>query len=73
MTADLYYCFDDQPVSEAAGLMQRHQIRRLPIVNRDKELVGIVSLGDLAVDVDNQKLAGTTLETVSTPARPDRL
>ena len=72
MTPDLHYCFDDQPVSEAAGLMQRYQIRRLPIVNRSNELVGIVALGDIAVDVDNHPLAGTTLETVSIPSKPDR-
>ena len=72
MTPDLHYCFDDQPVSEAAGLMQRYQIRRLPIVNRSNELVGIIALGDIAVDVDNHPLAGTTLETVSIPSKPDR-
>lgn len=72
MTEELHYCFEDQPVHEAAGAMQRYQIRRLPIVNRNKELVGIVSLGDVAVDVDNQSLAGATLETISEPAKPDR-
>ncbi|MEZ4711734.1 MAG: CBS domain-containing protein [Caldilineaceae bacterium] len=72
MTDDLIYCFDDQPVSEAAGVMQRHQIRRLPIVNRSKELVGIISLGDLAVDTENTNLAGATLEDISQPAMPAR-
>lgn len=72
MTGDLLYCFDDQPVSEAASVMQQHQIRRLPIVNRSKELVGIISLGDLAVDTDNAKLAGATLEDISQPSMPAR-
>lgn len=72
MSSDLQYCFEDQPVSEAAGVMQRQQIRRLPIINRNKELVGIVALGDIAVDVDNHPLAGTTLETISQPAQPAR-
>lgn len=72
MTDNLYYCFDDQPVHEAAGVMQRYQIRRLPIVNRNKELVGIISLGDVAVDTENQNLAGATLEDISKPAKPER-
>ncbi|MEZ4864876.1 MAG: CBS domain-containing protein [Caldilineaceae bacterium] len=72
MTDELHYCFDDQLVHDAAITMQRYQIRRLPIVNRAKELVGIVSLGDLAVDTDNQNLAGATLETISVPAKPER-
>ena len=38
----------------------------------DKRLVGIVSLGDLAVDTDDDKLAGATLEAVSEPAGPRR-
>ncbi|MFN8441400.1 MAG: CBS domain-containing protein [Caldilineaceae bacterium] len=65
MTSNLYYCFEDQPVQEAAGTMQHYQVRRLPIVNRDRELVGMVTLGDIALYTDNQKLSGTTLEMVS--------
>lgn len=65
MTTNLYYCFEDQPVQEAAGMMQHYQIRRLPIVNRNQELVGIVTLGDIALYTDNQKLTGTTLGMVS--------
>ncbi|HJU06741.1 MAG TPA: CBS domain-containing protein [Nitrospiraceae bacterium] len=49
MSADLVYCFEDQDVDEAARIMGEKQIRRLPIVSRDKQLVGIVSLGDVAV------------------------
>ncbi len=65
MTANLHYCFEDQPVQEAAGTMQHYQIRRLPIVNRNHELVGIVTLGDIALYTDNQKLTGATLGMVS--------
>lgn len=65
MTPDLHYCFDDQPVHEAAWIMQRYQIRRLPIVNRNKELVGMVSLGDIATGTENSSLSGSTLEEVS--------
>lgn len=72
MTPDIVYCFEDQDVHEAARLMEQHQIRRLPIVNHNKWLVGIVSLGDLAVGTGDQKLAGEVLEQVSEPATPNR-
>ena len=71
MTPELIYCYDDQDVKEAAELMERHQIRRLPIINRDKNLVGIVALGDLAVDASTRH-SGEILEKVSEPAKPRR-
>src|SRR5262245_34208820 len=49
MTPDVVYCFEDDLVSSAAHVMEEHQIRRLVVLDRDKRLVGIVSLGDLAV------------------------
>lgn len=67
MTPDLVYCFDDEDVHEAARLMQKHQVRRLLVLNRDNRLVGIVSLGDLAVETGDEHLAGKTLEEVSLP------
>jgi predicted transcriptional regulator len=67
MTPDVVYCFEDQDVQEAARLMQDYQVRRLIVLNRDKRLVGIVSLGELAVETGDEKLAGKTLEHVSLP------
>ncbi len=67
MTPDVVYCFEDQDVREAARLMQEHQVRRLVVLNRDNRLAGIVSLGDLAVETGDEKLAGRTLEEVSLP------
>jgi CBS domain-containing protein len=67
MTADVAYCFEDQDVEEAGRIMKENQIRRLPVLNRDKLLVGIVSLGDLATRAD-EKRAGETLEKVSEPS-----
>ena len=72
MTEGIVYCFDDQDVSEAADMMREHQIRRLPVLNRDKRLVGIVSLGDLAVESGDEEMAGNALEGISEPARPKR-
>jgi CBS domain-containing protein len=72
MTPDIICCFEDQDVSEAARLMEQHQIRRLVVLNRDKRLVGIVSLGDLAVEAGNEQLVGEALEGISEPSTPRR-
>jgi len=72
MTTDLAYCYEDQEIEEALSLMDVKQIRRLPILNRDQELVGIVSLGDLAVHSGEKELVGDTLKEVSRPALPRR-
>ena len=72
MTQDVIYCYEDQEVDAAARLMAERQIRRLPILDRDRRLVGIVSLGDLAVDTDDTERSGAVLERVSEPAEPHR-
>ena len=75
LTPDVVFCFDDQDVHDAARLMQENQIRRLVVLNRDKRLVGIVSLGDLAVDAakgHDRQVAQETLERVSEPAAPKK-
>jgi CBS domain-containing protein len=71
MTSSVRYCYDDEPVERAVETMKQRKIRRLPILDRDRRLLGILSLGDLAVDA-NTEAAGHVLERVSTPARPDR-
>ena len=72
MPPDVCYCFEDQDVEEAARLMKDYQVRRVLVLNRGKRLVGIVSLGDLAVDSGDEEMAGHTLEAVSEPAMPRR-
>jgi CBS domain-containing protein len=72
MTPEAVYCFEDQDVTEAARLMKDKQIRRVLVLSRDQRLVGIVSLGDLAVDTGDEELSGQTLEAVSEPAVPAR-
>lgn len=49
MTADVKYCFEDQDLDEITRNMADIQVRRLPVLNRDKRLVGIIALGDIAV------------------------
>jgi len=68
MTPEVRYCYEDQDVEDAAKLMNELQIRRLPILNRGKRLVGIVSLGDLATRTDDTTISGETLEGVSEPS-----
>jgi CBS domain-containing protein len=70
MTPHVTYCFEDQDVAEAARIMREKQIRRLVVLNRDKRLAGILSLGDIAVDAGDEHLTGETLERISEPARP---
>ena len=48
MTDEVMYCFDDDGIQQVCQNMAEIQVRRLPVVNRDKRLVGIVSLSDLA-------------------------
>jgi len=72
MTPDVVYCFEDQEISDASRLMEDHQIRRLVVLNRAKRLVGIVSLGDLAVKAPEKGRSEATLEGVSEPAMPRR-
>jgi CBS-domain-containing membrane protein len=67
MTFDVIYCFEDEDVAEAARIMQENQVRRLPVLNQDRRLIGIVSLGDLAVLVPDEHLSGVTLRAVSEP------
>jgi CBS-domain-containing membrane protein len=57
-------------VDEAAQIMEDKQIRRIPVVDHDQRLVGVVSLGDLAVHTGDETMAGEVLERVSEPAKP---
>jgi len=72
MTPDVVYVFEDQDVGEAANLMERREVRRLVVLDRNKKLVGMVSLGDLAVEGGDERRAGKALRGVSEPASPRR-
>jgi len=71
MSEEVIWCFEDQDTDDAAELMQERQVRRLLVMNRDKRLVGIVSLGDLAIE-GKKKQAGEVLQDVSEPSQPRR-
>ena len=68
MTEGIHWAFEDDSVADAAKLMSKHQIRRLPIVNAEKRLVGIVALGDFAVDSADIAVAGDALAEISQPS-----
>ncbi|HEY1084367.1 MAG TPA: CBS domain-containing protein [Prosthecobacter sp.] len=67
MTAEITFCFDDEELEAAEGLMKDQQIRRLPVVDREKQLVGILSLGDIAIKTDEVNAVGQTLQDISQP------
>lgn len=64
MENDVLYCFDTQEVAEVARNMGEKQVRRMPVVDSDKRLVGILSLGDLSANGD-PSAAGVALEDIS--------
>ena len=68
MSEGIYYCFDDDDARSAADVMAEHKVRRLPVVNRDRRLVGIVAVADLA----RAGIAEPAVEAVSQPASARR-
>jgi len=71
MTPKVWWCFADQDIGDASHIMKRKKIRRLLVMNHQKELAGIISLADIAVYSDN-KAACEILKEVSMPAQPRR-
>ena len=67
MTSDVCYCYEDDDVKMVAKTMSERQIRRMPVVDREKNLVGIVALADIARHSD-ERTAGDALEGISQPS-----
>ena len=65
MSEGIIYCYEDQEVEDAAEVMRTRQVRRLPVLDRDKRLVGIVALGDLAVESAAIRPAAQALSGIS--------
>lgn len=68
MTAGICYGFEEQSLDEVARLMEQKQIRRIAVLNTDKRLVGIASLGDFALRSNDEHLTEELLDSVSRPA-----
>ncbi|RZI84465.1 MAG: CBS domain-containing protein, partial [Rubrivivax sp.] len=71
MSENVRCVFEDQSIDEATAQMQSAQVRRLPVLDREKRLVGILALGDVAAKTDDE-CAGEALSNISEPAEPDR-
>lgn len=67
MSSEVEWCFEDEEVEKAAAQMESKKIRRLPVINRDKKLVGMLSLADLLLR-GSRETACQVLEKVSMPA-----
>jgi CBS domain-containing protein len=65
MTQGIAWAYDDDSVERATEIMSAHQVRRLPVVDRNKRLVGIVALGDIAVERSELKPAAAALSEIS--------
>jgi CBS-domain-containing membrane protein len=68
MSEGLFTCYDDDQVEDAARLMADYRLRRVPVIDRNEQLVGIISLADLARSgADGAELAADTLVNVTEP------
>jgi len=65
MTSNPYSCRENEDVVEAIGIMTEHQIRRLPILNKDGQLVGIISQGDIAIRNQEPQKTAEVVEKIS--------
>ncbi|EJN03221.1 CBS domain-containing protein [Herbaspirillum sp. YR522] len=71
MSHDVVWCYEDEPVDDVLDDMVQRQIRRVPVLDRQRQLVGMVSLGDIAAKTQNAGIAGA-LGEISLPAAPRR-
>jgi CBS domain-containing protein len=67
MSEGVFWAYEDESVDQAVTIMSKHQVRRLPVVNRDKRLVGILALGDFAVKASEIQPAAKALSEISKP------
>lgn len=72
MSGNVRWCYDDQDIDDVLDEMRDTQIRRVPVLDREHELVGIVSLGDLAERGSSEPRVAEALKDISTPSQPDR-
>ena len=68
MSEGVAWAYEDDSVEEAAKIMSERQVRRLPVVDRNKRLVGIVALGDFAVESSEFRPAAQALSEISKPS-----
>lgn len=64
MTKEVLYCRDSDNIASVAENMTRNKVRRLPVLDANKRLVGIVSLGDIAANGNDEKISGSALGSI---------
>lgn len=64
MSKGIVYCFDDEDVQDVAQVLEQKQLHRLVVLNRDKRMVGLLSLGDIATHCSHE-LSGEVVEAIS--------
>ena len=64
MTKGIFYCRDDEELEDAMRIMEQKQVRRLPVIDNNKRMVGMLSLGDIA-GAASHELAGEVMASVS--------
>lgn len=69
MTKEVKYCYEDEDLQHVAENMAQIKVRRLPVLSREKRLVGILSLGDIALS-EGEDVAGQAVAGVSRPGAP---
>lgn len=67
MTSELVSCYEDQNLSEVSRIMQERKVRRIVVLDRQQQLVGIASMGDLTIQSENEQMGGEMLQSVSRP------
>lgn len=73
MTSPVVTCYDDEDIEIAAEVMEDKQIRRLVVIDRDEQLVGMVSIGNLAARGGDIPLVGQIIEKVTEPSHHPRI
>jgi len=67
MTRPVFCCAPEHAVESVALVMRARQIRRIPVIDQDEHVVGMVGLADIALEARNDRLLGAVVESVSTP------
>jgi CBS domain-containing protein len=64
MSKPIVYCYEDEDVDDAVHVMEKHTVRRLPVISREKRMVGMLSLGDISTRA-GRELAGEAIKATS--------
>lgn len=64
MSKPIIYCYEDEDIGDAIHVMEKHRVRRLPVISREKRMVGMLALGDISMRA-GQELAGEAIKATS--------